>query len=277
MKIRFVLVIGIAVLCMGAAKKGCGGTEDAELTSEMKALAEDIGESSGAADTATAIVSIPVFPLTAAGKLATAAAAATAAATVGTFFKPAGCVTATANGTTVAYEFKSCTGPLGLVAVNGKLTASFSLVSNGVEIDVQSETLTLGKTPVEQSAKVTVTFDGTVRKVTWDGGYKGTTNRNKLPIEHTANYTTEFDTATGCVKWNGSGSTTIAERGLTVNVTGYERCGSLWYCPKSGTISATGKQSGLSITLDYLGGGQARITGPNGNSWDYKMLWCIAQ
>ena len=42
------------------------------------------------------------------------------------FFLPAGCVVATPSGATVAYTFTNCTGPYGLVRVNGTVNATFS-------------------------------------------------------------------------------------------------------------------------------------------------------
>ena len=273
-----VLILGAALCCMGARGQGCGGIEqDEELTSELTQLAEDAGQSNGAADTANALVSIAALTLSSADKVSSAASATTAAEGVGTFFKPAGCVTATKSVTTVTYEFQGCTGPWGLVGVNGKLVAIFSPIAGGVQAKINSDGLKLGNTPVEQSATLKVTFKGSVRTVTWNGGYKGVTNVGKKSIQHTASYTNEFDTSSGCVSSDGNGDTTVEDRGLAVTVSGYKRCGDLWVCPDAGKITATGKKTGLSLTLEYLGAGRARITVPSGKSWDYKMLWCVAK
>ena len=274
------LVVGLGLLCAGSQPgKGCGGTDgdDTLVSAELQQLAEDAGEGSGASDAANSIVSIPLLALTNAAKVASATVAATTAVGVGTFFKPAGCVKATQNALVVTYTFKGCTGPFGLVGVNGTVTATFAPTTGGVTASVVSKDLKLNNTTVQQSAKVTVTFQGTTRKVTWNGGYKGVTYRGKKTIEHTASYTTTYDTSNDCVASDGNGSTTVDGRGHTVTVKGYKRCGTIWTCPTAGSLTVVGAASKLAMTLTYLGNGRARATGPAGNSWEYKMLWCTAK
>jgi len=253
---------------------GCGKQEEDNST-EVKALAEDAGESNGAQDASTALASIPALNLKAAADVANAASAASAASTnMGVWFKPAGCIKAIQSGAKVTYEFKACTGPLGLVGVNGKLEATFSVTTGGVQISVKSVGLKVGGTAVTHSGGASVTFSGTTRTLKWTGGFKGKTARGKLDLSHSSDYTISYDTATSCVKLDGTGQTKIGTRQITSTTKGYERCGTVWKCPKSGTITATATASGLSITITYKGGGQASLTGPGGKTYDYKMLWC---
>jgi hypothetical protein len=71
-----------------------------------------------------------------AGAFASSAGAASAVASaVGQYF-PNGCATATASGNVVAFNLNNCTGPIGLVASTGTVTATLTLVSNAVQIQL---------------------------------------------------------------------------------------------------------------------------------------------
>jgi hypothetical protein len=278
MQVRaMVFALPIMALMFAPDDEGGGcGKEEVDNSTEAKALAEDAGEANGAGDASTALASIPALNLKTAADVTNEATAAKAASTnMGVWFKPAGCIKAVQSGALVTYTFSNCTGPLGLVAVNGKLEATFSITTGGVQISVKSNGLKIGNTSVTQSGGATVTFDGTKRTLKWNGSYKGKTARGGLALTHSSSVTAEYDTANGCLKIpTGTGITTIDARKVTTTISSYERCGNAWTCPKAGTITATSSKSGLSISIKYLGSGQATLTGPSGKTWDYKMLWC---
>jgi len=269
------LTLTLAPVTLLALLASCGPLDDTEAESDVAALAEDSGEASESGDTANALNSIPVEPITDPTQLGSPESAAQAAGTAPTFFKPAGCIVATRAAGVVTYEFKGCTGPFGLVGVNGKLVATFSPAAVGtLAVAVKSDGLVIGKTPVEHSASGTISFKGTQRIVAWTSTTKGILARSGAAIEHKASYSGTYDVATECVALDGTASTTWGIHGVQSTVVGYQRCGSGGVCPTAGTITATGLLSKLSITITYLGNGRAQLTTPKGRVFDYKMAWC---
>src|SRR5207244_8481014 len=105
-------------------------------------------------------------------------------------------VTAARVANVVTYTFVDCTGPFGLVHVNGKIVATISKGASAgtMDVAVKSDGLTLNKTPIEQSATAHVTFAGTTRTVKWDGQYDGTTPGGRK-LAHTSSYTSSFASA----------------------------------------------------------------------------------
>ncbi len=266
------LLAPLFVLALGCA--GRHTDQSNQLSSDESALLADGSDSAQAGDTASAIVSVPLLPMTKAELIANADAAAAAAATSGTFFQPAGCLAAKQSANVITYTFTNCTGPFGLVAVNGEITATITkgAAPNSVDVAVKSSGLTLNKTPIEQSATAHVSFSGTTRTVQWDGQYTGTTSGGR-PIDHKASYTSSYDSASGCVTLSGTGTTTVGGRGLKNQVTDYKRCGDRFTCPMSGEIISTGVLSGLSIKVDFLGGNHADVTGFRGQVY-HVVLAC---
>lgn len=272
MKSSIVVLAGL----LGVIALGCGALHDDGVASDVAALTEDSGESSGAGDAATTLATVPLESIASPGQLASAETAALAASVGPTFFKPAGCVTVTRQGPVVTHEFKGCTGPFGLVSVNGTLITTFSVAGPGMlKFDEQSQDLVVGKTPITQSASGTITFSGSKRLVSWTGTYSGATPKG-LPIKHNGSYSGVYDAANGCVELDGSASTSIGLRGVKTTTTGYKRCGLGGICPSAGTITATGLLSKLTVKITYLGGGMAELTLPSGKVHDYTMAWCLA-
>ena len=98
------------------------------------------------------------------------------------------------------------------------------------------------------------------------GSWAGTTRKGK-PFTHEADFTVTWDAATKCITRDGHADTTIAARELTRTVAGFKRCGvGHLGCPQSGTITLERKRGANStrITLDYVGGSEYTVTGPNG-------------
>src|SRR6185369_17008650 len=93
---------------------GCAGrkatNESGGLSQDESALLADGNDGAQAGDTASAIVSVPLLPMSKAELVANADAAAAAAATSGTFFQPTGCLTSTRAANVITYVFAGCTG-----------------------------------------------------------------------------------------------------------------------------------------------------------------------
>ncbi len=260
------------ILATGLVLGGCGKLLDDDVSSEVSALAEDSGEASAASDQAAALLSVPLQPLAGPADLASPETAASTAAGGGTFFMPAGCVTLTKTASSVRYDLKGCTGPLGLVAVNGALVAAFSAVKLGtVKVKVTSESLVIGKVPVTLGAEGTVSFVGSKRIVAWTGSYQGTTKTGRALV-HTGSYSGAYDEATGCLELDGTASTKLGVHGVDTMTTGYKRCNG---CPEQGTITATGAVSKLSVSVTYLGSGKVELKVPSGKVFPYTLGWCL--
>ena len=257
----------------------CKGTSTSSpIAADQAALAADTAEATQAGDSATSIVSIPLLPLTDGAKVTSPDTAATAAAAAASFFIPAGCVTTVKALNVLTYTFNDCTGPFGLVHVSGKLVATFtpSTSADSVVVAVASEGLTLNQLPVSQQATAVIGYVGLYRNLTWKGSFAGR-NAKGLDIVHTADYVVAADTVSGCVEVKGAASTDIGARGVETFTTDYRRCGNSGVCPEAGTITATGRVSGLTISVTYLGAGQAELTGPGGKTYEYTLAWCKPQ
>ncbi len=263
------LVLGLALVACGVAGE--------PVSSDIAALTEDSGEASDAGDSTSALLALPLQPISSPEQIASPEAAAETAASAPSFFKPAGCATRSRSGNVATFELKGCTGPFGLVGVNGKLVATFTKSATPGTLDVseKSEGLVVGKTPIEQSATGTITFSGTKRVVSWKGTYSGISARKSLPISHQGSYTGVYDAATGCLELDGSATTQIGNRGVSTTTTGYKRCSGV--CPEAGTITATGLLNKLTVKVTYLGAGLAELALPSGKVFDYTMGWCAAQ
>src|SRR5262249_54553076 len=148
--------------------------------------------------------------------------------------KPAGCATSTRSANTVTTTFADCTGPLGLVHVQGELTTTFKKGAGGaIEMDLQSNNLSLNGVAVEQSATAHITWRGATRTIAWDGHFVGSTAAG-APLSHEGSYTFEFDGATDCRTVSGSGATTVDGHGFQSTISALEICGTPGACPDSG-------------------------------------------
>lgn len=275
--IDFLRAVSAAALL---AAVGCGpqdstGVGNPGLTQEEQALINDGNEASESGDTASSLVAAPIFAITKPAEIATEDTATGVAALSRTVFLPSGCATADRAGLVVTYTFADCSGPLGLVHVEGKLIATFSAGAPGaVMVHVQSDALRLNKIDVEETADAVISFSGSTKLTHWTGLFKSTTPRG-YPVSHTATYDVQSDPSTGCIQIDGSSATTITrdggEHGLKTTVTGYVRCGARTACPSSGTFVFSTLDDKVRLTVTFLPGGVVEITTPRGKVKDYPI------
>jgi hypothetical protein len=176
--------------------------------------------------------------------------AANIAAHAQTRWSPAGCATATANGSNVAVTLNDCTGPRGLVHVTGDLNLAVSVsLSGSISVHATATALMVNRATLDIDATGTYAVSGTTHtlQVQTTGSGTGPLGND---VEHNGDYTVSWDTTTECRSLAGTWSTSItgpagntATRSNDVNVM---RCGA--GCP-TGTI-----------THHFLGGASLTIT-----------------
>jgi hypothetical protein len=186
----------------------------------------------------------------------------------GLFFKPAGCITTTIAANVATHVFKDCTGPYGLVGFNGTVTSTYAKTAGSLTITHQATDFKINNATITGSRTVVYTLSGGVISKTRTGSWTGTTGKGK-PITHNASWTATYDIAAKCVTRDGSATTSVGGREHSVTIDNYKRCGigSLG-CPESGTVVLQRTKAGesLSVTIEFLGGRQYRVTGPNGRT-----------
>lgn len=235
----------LALLSLSAV--ACGGSADAD---EIDTSSDAI---EGTSDT-QALVSTTLDPVAAATTPEAAATMAVAAAP--TYYQPAGCVVATAAGTTATYQFTNCRGPYGLVSLNGTLTAQYvSRSVSGWTVHVTGS-LQANSTTLRPDATVAVSSAGATRTATVTVAGSGT-GRRGVTYSNRGTYTASWDGT--CFGINGSvTSTSDAAGSVTFTASNYRRCRG--ECPAAGGALSVSGASG-STTITYSGGATATVTG----------------
>lgn len=240
--------------------------DDGQLANDAAALTSGGSQSTGLGQ----VLLSPVQPEDA--KAADVAAKAVETRPI-TGLLPEGCATKTRTGETVHVEFKGCTGPFGLVRINGGVDMTFSITPAGLHAEFESSKgLTLQERPVEYSATVDLTMEGTKRELTWSGSWN-TETLTGLPLKYSSEGDLTVDLANLCVTFTGEASGSIGERGLEISIDELAACPTK--CP-SGSITATGKASGASISVEFDGSKNAEVTGPKGNTFKVPLV-CSAE
>lgn len=204
------------------------------------------------------------------GAIGAEMAATVAAQNSGTFFQPMGCLATQRNGATVVYTFTNCTGPYGLVNLNGTVNATFSNVTPTARTVTVTGEVRANRFTLRPNASAQITYMGTTRlaTVTLMGG--GTSPRGN----------TWTNAGTYMTSWNGtclglSGRVTSTANGasVTVDVSNYNRCRG--GCPDAGGRVTVTSSRGASVSVSYSGGATATLTGTRGRS-STVALYCGA-
>lgn len=203
----------------------------------------------------------------------------------GLFFKPAGCITSTRLSPGVwEHTFSACTGPAGRVEYNGKVRSTYALAKGALTIAHEATDFE-AKGPnvtakVSGSRVVAYTRSGSVvtrhRTGTWSGTIAKTSDATaSAPFTHQANFTATWDGSERCVTREGSAQNSLGGRAFGRTVTGYKRCGvGAMGCPESGTIALSRRDEDVTLTLELLGGRDAKLTLPSGRSRPVR-LFCV--
>ncbi len=227
---------------------GCG--RSAELDD-----AEDGDESVSVTSTESALTSTLTDdlgqPMSATGE----ALAQAAESRIGSRLQPQGCVVATRAGNTVTYVFTDCTGPYGLVTLNGTLVAVYTPhAGGGVQAVVTGTAFRANAAVFDLNATVVATETSGVKRAQVTAQSEGTGPRGGAFTRDGA-YTATYDPAAGCVTLDGAWQTKAGLRQASTVVAGYQRCkGS---CPAAGGTITHTTARGPAVTLTYDGSATA--------------------
>jgi hypothetical protein len=278
--------------CSSSSNDGPSGTSTAADTSG----AEDVSE------TESNVESLGVSFVGGDGKsVAMASLGASASQNPGFFLVPAGCVTVVAGpvAQSATYTFAGCTGPLGLVHLDGAITVGWTLspASASLTLTYAAQGFQInGATISSWNATAVVTEPGSAaldsgttgdadatdsgagtsaRAVVWDAMLTGTTASGRA-FTRTNHKELTWTVGVPCLSMSGQSTGTItasdaaAASDITTNITTYARCENA--CPKAGSeISVTNTDNGDSIDIVYDGGAKALLT-VNGKASNIVLL-----
>jgi hypothetical protein len=246
-------IVALAALATGAT--ACSSSPSTSPSSDTPATAS---VDSNSAETSTALVG------------ATVAGAGTelappGATNPGNVYQPAGCITATANAAskTVTYVFNGCTGPWGLLALNGTVTVVWSVPSTSkLQLQFSASGFKVDNATVDWMATAVITANGSARDMTWTGSLNGTTAGGRA-FTRTNNKDLKWNVGQPCISLAGSSDGTIAGAHLVTTVSNYQQCAGS--CPAmGGDISVQDMDDGQSWDVKFNGSADAQATGPNG-------------
>lgn len=281
MKIRMLRPACSALLVLGTGLlAGCGssstpaaGNGDGAVDTATQQLAVDgadetvsSGQSTHFGDIVFAAVTSPE-PAQASGELAGSP----------TKLWPPSCLTRVkdkTNPNVVHLTFKDCTGPFGLVHLNGEEIVTFDKTgTDTLTASFASQNLTANGHPITHSATADITFSAAERDVAWEGAWTRV-NAKGDTVAHTSKLTINVDATTHCRVESGTAKTTVVDREIDTTIENLRLCPNAAGdkgCP-SGKVTHTGKKSGKTVTVEFDGSAQASVTGPGGKTFDVPLV-----
>ncbi len=195
------------------------------------------------------------------------------------FYQPAGCLVVTDDTatSTATYAFTNCTGPYGLVNVDGTLTVGYDAPSAtelklSFTIDAPFTLTGAGgksATITDWQATADITASGTdltTRTLQWNGRLQGTTRRGTA-FDHSSTWMVSWTVGGDCVSESGSSSGSAGDLSVSTTVTSFQACAGS--CPASGSeIKITDTTDNASYDLTY-GTDTATYTSPAGKMYTY--------
>jgi hypothetical protein len=190
------------------------------------------------------------------------AAASAVAAAVGNNF-PNSCATASASGNVVTFHLTNCSGPLGLLASSGTITATLNVVGNAIQVQLAGSNITANGATINLSSSGTLTA-ANGQKTLQASSHSSGTGPYGNAVSHAGTYTVVWPTGDGCATINAalSGVGTGSFSGTTTQVTNYVVC--TGKCPQSGT--AISSFNGGTVTLTFNGSSNAQCNASDGTS-----------
>ncbi len=251
--LRSVTVV-VALALWGSA---CGGadTNSTDDTSTAYAAALSVDSAVEESGLVAAIGGVLTAQSTANGP-----AAANDGATITSLFTPAGCATQTTKLNVVTYTFDKCTGPYGLLRLDGTLTVQFTPSSTStVQIQLAATGLKISTVSVDLMASAEIIVGVTQNSASVTSSSSATNARGDSAT-HSGSYTAGWDGT--CLTLDGTFSTTIGTVSWATEIANFRQCSGM--CPDAGgSVVVTGDQGG-SVTVHYTDGGSAEVTGSAG-------------
>lgn len=216
-------------------------------TSSAGEVIEQSTDSLDVVNNESALVSASTDGMTAA--MAPSDAAVHASSTATTFFRPAGCVTATAAGATVTYVLSDCTGPYGLVHVTGTFDVQYSLhAGGGLDYHATGTGVSINGATMSMDSTGTYSVAGTTQTLTAQTSGRGTGPRGHS-FMRTGVYTMSWDGTTSCFALDGHWSTVGESMTVNSSVTGFRKCAVA--CPAAGgVLAAQGPHDTVTMSFD---------------------------
>ncbi len=262
---QIVAIVGAGALVLASTALGCNAQDDeAEAASSSATSALQASQHSGLTEGA--------IELEGADAADPEKAAIAVAERPSRGLLPAGCATKTRDGNKVRLVSKGCTGPFGHVAFDGVLEATFSKGdSNQLHVDIKGVDLQVNQRAFTYQASGDITYEGSLRYVTWHGDVSGTTKRGKEYTRHNE-LDIRADTAKKCLEISGTSTGTIGGFDLDITIDSVAVCKD--QCPSEGSVHATvtgpaGRNRTMDIAFD--GSSQARVKGFRGRSFTVDM------
>lgn len=276
--LRTQLLALVPLLAAAAVTQGCAARNNAQLASDSSGAEDVAGTESDVESLGTSLIgtdgqSLATQSLTGggAGSVHLADGSITAG-NPGYFFQPAGCIQATADTTkqTVTYVFSSCTGPLGLVALNGTVTADWQLAGNQLTIDFAASGFQVNRATIDSwQATAVITTTGDQRSMSWSASLGGTTGRGRA-FNRTNQKNVSWTIGVPCIAASGQSTGNILGADLHTSVVSWQRCAEA--CPQAGSeISVKNLDKGDSIDIKYDGGDSAEMTIDGGRTIDIGL------
>jgi hypothetical protein len=192
--------------------------------------------------------------------------------TLASSFLPAGCLTISTDAAAMesTYTFAGCTGPLGLVHLQGTIMATWQLAPSMLTISFTAQNFAInGATITSWQATAVVTANGQARAMTWNAQLTGTTASGRA-FSRTNQKDLSWTVGQACLAVSGQSSGTITGAHLQTTITSYQRCQGA--CPQAGSeINVTNEDNGETIDIVYEGGREGDLT-INGKSEMISLL-----
>ncbi len=174
-------------------------------------------------------------------------AAGTAADHVGTFYRPAGCLTKALSGNVLTLTFDDCTGPYGLVHVTGVVEVTYTIDAGVIGYHATSTGLHVNGAVVDIDNEGTYAKTGDTATIEAKTGGAGVGPRGNR-ITRNGTYTFGWNSSTSCMDLDGSWMTTVGALDWTTTVSGFHGCDGT--CPASGSIRWENSHNGLTLSFD---------------------------
>lgn len=192
------------------------------------------------------------------------------------FFRPSGCITSTRTGRGQwVHVLNNCSGPSGRSTFSGTVHATWTFDNGVLNVEYEATNfaitgdLATARLLVDQKVSYSLDNGKIVRHRVSDLSgtiaAKGDTS-NWLPFTRHNDCTLVWNHNDKSVRRDGRATSTIGNDSFERTLTGYMASGSLDACPTAGQLLISSADGSRQLTLDLLGGGQARITGSRGNS-----------
>ncbi len=204
----------------------------------------------------------------------------------GLYFSPAGCLVSTRlEAGKWSHAFTNCKGPAGKVTYTGTIISTWAVAEGKLSVKHEANSF-IAKgdrvtATISGAREVTYTRSGTLLTKTRKGSWGGTLTKNadataNVAWSHEASFVSTWDSASRCYTRDGSAENTVGTREFGRTVSGFKICGGIFACPSSGEFEVTRKNGAASITVTFLGGAEAEVTGARGRT-ARVALFCSAQ